>query len=82
MCCKIWNHPDVLYNFLKKKEAIDIDFDPEEVLSINSAKAGKDEAEVQLPFGKKEEINYEWAQVSHKLFLPVSIFTINFCRAC
>lgn len=21
VCCKIWNHPDVLYNFLKKREA-------------------------------------------------------------
>ncbi|XP_072386765.1 uncharacterized protein [Diabrotica undecimpunctata] len=30
VCCKIWNHPDVLYNFLKKRaggEAVDIDLE-------------------------------------------------------
>nr|XP_018911323.1 PREDICTED: uncharacterized protein LOC109040022 isoform X1 [Bemisia tabaci]XP_018911324.1 PREDICTED: uncharacterized protein LOC109040022 isoform X1 [Bemisia tabaci] len=25
VCCKIWNHPDILYNFLKKKEEVDLD---------------------------------------------------------
>lgn len=27
VCCKIWNHPDVLYYFLKKRDAVDIDLE-------------------------------------------------------
>ena len=60
VCCKIWNHPDVLYNFLKKKEEVDMDFDPEELMLAK----GKQMEPSLVGDGKKEEINYDWAQVT------------------
>ena len=33
VCCKIWNHPDVLYNFLKKRE-IDLEIEIDEIIKI------------------------------------------------
>ncbi len=69
VCCKIWNHPDVLYNFLKKKEEVDIDFDPEELMAfrgrgVAAKSAGGPVLDPTLfTEGKKEEINYDWAQV-------------------
>ncbi|KAJ2946914.1 hypothetical protein O0L34_g16255 [Tuta absoluta] len=41
ICCKIWNHPDVLYNFLKKRSevnaAIEEDLDLEELRGVTKA---------------------------------------------
>jgi hypothetical protein len=73
VCCKIWNHPDVLYNFLKKKEVVDIDFDPEELMAYRGGKGSKNGGDGAADFeGKKEEINYDWAQVARilPLYLP------------
>lgn len=44
VCCKIWNHPDVLYNFLKKKE-----FDLEIEMEDNEADLKKEKNENLQP---------------------------------
>lgn len=49
VCCKIWNHPDVLYYFLNKRntgEAVDIDL--EEVAGATNSNSGS-ETKVATP---------------------------------
>lgn len=52
VCCKIWNHPDVLYNFLKKREA-DLEIELEETQDASGSKNGSVNGET-LPAGPKK----------------------------
>ncbi|KAM3962874.1 uncharacterized protein ACR2FA_002969 [Aphomia sociella] len=48
ICCKIWNHPDVLYNFLKKRSeanaAIEEDLDLEELGGVTKTGRARNKA--------------------------------------
>ncbi|XP_068630866.1 uncharacterized protein [Battus philenor] len=61
ICCKIWNHPDVLYNFLKKRSevnaAIEEDLDLEEIGGVTKAgrpKTRGNSKKVGKPRGSKK----------------------------
>lgn len=53
VCCKIWNHPDVLYNFLKKREELDLEIELEDTESP----IGKSEAQSSKKRGRKAKLS-------------------------
>lgn len=62
VCCKIWNHPDVLHNFLKKRE-LDLDIELEEAESTvgkgsnakKKVRKGKDQKPTDVKTEMKDE---------------------------
>ncbi|XP_059610592.1 helicase ARIP4 [Phlebotomus argentipes] len=82
VCCKIWNHPDVLYNFLKKREA-DLDLEIEVAEAANGeANVGKKGASPKKPRGKKLSNTTKTIDMDGKMkpaatILPTTNSTVN-----
>ncbi|XP_054001376.1 uncharacterized protein LOC128888506 isoform X1 [Hylaeus anthracinus] len=56
VCCKIWNHPDILYHFLRKRQANEEDdLDLEETIGEKPTTAGGKRSKARQPKGESKK---------------------------
>lgn len=72
VCCKIWNHPDILYNLIQKKKSItddnDLDIETENGTGTKKKRCVKKKPQKSPqpvdqyypPYERGQEISYEW----------------------
>jgi len=68
VCCKIWNHPDALYNVLRKKKSILEDLDIDDI---------RDDQVKRRPGRKKKESNPNTSEAPNFPFMAPSSSRVN-----
>ncbi|XP_014250667.1 uncharacterized protein LOC106667310 isoform X2 [Cimex lectularius] len=73
VCCKIWNHPDILYNFLKKREMDELqDLDIDETAVMAQRAAGQEAAQPTLsPRGRKSDKKGKGGKKAQAVAVPM-----------